>query len=76
MKRSPLFNPRKRPRRSATPTQEQMLALVEKRVPHLTTAQKSALATAALAVLGEPLHKGKPLMHAVKMAVARSYRHS
>lgn len=72
----------KKPRSSGSsrtrpaPTQAQMLAIVEQRVPHFPHARKSAIATAALAVLQEPMHKGKPLLHAVKMAIARSYRKS
>lgn len=57
-----------------TPTPEEMLALVEQRVPEFSTEQKSFLARAAIAVLAEPSCKGKPPMYAVKVAIARLYR--
>ena len=57
------------------PTHEQVLALVRKRVAHFTEVRQNAVATAALDVIREPRHIDKPLMHAVKVAIARSYRH-
>ena len=62
----------KRSKRSSTPTQEQMLVLVEKRVPWFSADKKSELATAALGIMNEPKHKGRPPLHAVKVAVARA----
>jgi hypothetical protein len=59
----------------ANPTHQQMLALVQKRVPHFTMDRKGAIATTAIAVHNEPRHKKKSLMHAVKVAIARSYKH-
>lgn len=58
-----------------TPTHAQMLALVMKRVPHFAADRQSTIASEALVVLTEPRHKDHPHTHAVKMAVARSYRH-
>lgn len=59
-----------------TPTYEEMLALVEQRVPDFPADRKSTIATAALAVLGESMQKDRSPMDAVKVAVARSYRRS
>ena len=56
------------------PTHAQMLALVDQRVPTWPKHKKSKLAWMAIGVLREPKHAGKPWMHGVKMAVARSYK--
>lgn len=55
-------------------TREQVLALVNERVPTYTDEQKENLVTAALAVLSEPKYawlSDYPLT-AVKIAIARS----
>lgn len=62
-------------KKKAKKTQQQMLALVQQRVPDFPEARKHAIAMAAVDVLSEPRHKDKPPMHAVKLAIARSYRH-
>jgi len=56
------------------PTHAQMLSVVDQRVPSWPLHKKSKIAWMALGVLKEPKHAGKPWMHAVKMAVARSYK--
>lgn len=56
-------------------TQQEMLALVQQRVPDFTPDRQSAIAKAAIGVLSEPRHKGRSHLHGVKMAIARSYRH-
>jgi hypothetical protein len=63
------------PQTPAPPTHEQAIVIVKARVPHYTVDRQNAVATAALGVLTEPKHRGKPLLHAVKTAIARSYRH-
>jgi hypothetical protein len=58
------------------PTREEVLELVNERVPGFDDAKKEELVTSALAVMAEPRYErmtGSP-MAAVKMAVARLSR--
>jgi spore maturation protein CgeB len=59
-----------------TTTHDQMLALVNERVPDYTSEQKESLVTAAFAILAEPKYVSLAdyPMTAVKIAIARLNR--